>query len=237
MAYILDAVIVVLFALMVWLGHKRGFIKTVSGLVAFAAALVLSSMLSGPVSGFVYSTFVEPPVLEELTAHVGEGSPAAGQLDAALAQMPAFVTNRLAANGLESGAAVLDRLSGTAEGETVAESILRQVVEPVVVPLLKSVSMLLLFLILLVVATILLKAVDLVAKLPLLKQLNKTLGAVAGIVQGVLWVFFAVTVLQLVANFGWFDFLTPQLMDQTLLIRWIDSLNPMTTALKELIVF
>jgi len=237
MAYVLDGLSVVLFALLVWLGHRRGFIKTVSGVLAFVAALVLSSMLSGPVSGFMYDTFVEPPVLKELSSQIGEGSPAAGQLDAALAEMPAFITNRLAANGLDSGAAVLEHISGAGAEETVAESITRQVVEPVVVPLLKSLSMLLLFVVLLIVITVLLKAVDLVAKLPLLKQINKSLGVVAGIVQGILWVFFAVTVIRLLASTGWFGFLPPALLEDTVVIKWIDSLNPMTSALRELIVF
>lgn len=236
MAYLLDGAILILFALLVWLGHRRGFIKTVSGVLAFVAALVLSSMLSGPVSGFAYDTMVEPPVLTALSDHLGEGSPAAAQLDAALEQMPGFITNRLAANGMDGGAAVLDRLAGAQAGETVAQSIARQVVQPVVSPVLKALCMLLLFLVFLIVITILLKAVDLVAKLPLLKQLNKSLGVVAGIAQGVLWAFFAVTVLQLLSSTGWIAALTPDLLESTLLIRWIDSINPMTAALRELVV-
>lgn len=235
MAYVFDGAMVVLFVLLVWLGHKRGFIKTVSGVVALVAALVLSSMLAGPVSGFVYDTFVEPPVLEELTAQIGEGSPAAGQLDAALEGMPAFITTRLAANGLDSGAAVLERLGGTEEGETVAQSITRQIVEPVATPLLRSLCMLILFFVLFIVATILLKAVDLVAKLPLLKQINKGLGSLAGVVLGLLWVMVVVTALQLIANVGWFEFLTPALLEETILIQWIDSFNPMTSALREIV--
>ena len=232
---ILDLLIVALITVMILLGRRRGFIKTVSGVVVFVAALMLSTTLSAPVSGFLYDTFVEPPVLEELTVQVGEGSPAAAQLDAALERMPAFVTGRLSAGGVDSGAAILERLSGAQEGETVAETIARQVVEPVVLPLMKAVSTLLLFLILLIVLTIVVKAVDLVAKLPLLKQLNKSLGVVAGLAQGLLWSFVLVTVLQLAANAGWFDFLTPAVLDKTLLFRWIDSINPMTTALREII--
>ena len=236
-ALILDALILILFVGMILLGRRRGFIKTVSGVVVFVAALMLSATLSGPVSNFLYGTFVEPPVLEELTAHVGEGSPAAGQLDAALERMPAFVTNRLSATGVDSGAAVLERLSGAQTGETVADTIARQVVEPVVLPLMKSVATLLLFLLLLIGLSIVVKAVDLVAKLPLLKQLNKSLGVVAGIAQGLLWSFVLVTVLQLVANAGWLDFLTPAVLDKTLLLRWINSINPMTAALREMITF
>ena len=237
MAYLLDGLVLALFVLLTWLGHRNGFIKTAAGVVSFVVALMLATMLSGPVSEFAYDSFVEPTVVETLSAHVGEGSPAATQLDAALEGMPAFITNRLAANGMDSGAAMLANLSGAAEGETVPQSIARQVVQPVVAPLLKALCMLLLFLVFKIALTVILKVADLIAKLPLLKQINKTLGVVAGIVQGVLWAFFAVTVLQLLANAGWFGFLTPDVMDATVLVKWLDTINPMTSALRELIVF
>ena len=237
MAYVLDGILVVLFVLLVWLGHRRGFIKTVAGVAAFVVALMLSSMLAAPVSGFVYDTFVEPPLQQTLVAQIGEGSPAAETLDGVLEQMPAFVTNRLEANGLNSGAAILSHIGNDAAEGTVDQRILNQVVEPVVLPLLKSVCMLLLFIILLLVLTVLLKMLDVIAKLPLLKQLNKLLGVVAGVAQGLLWVFFAVSVLQLVANLGWIDVLTPALLEETILLRRIHDVNPMTSALRELIVF
>lgn len=237
MKYIIDGLLVLLFVLLIWVGHRRGFIKTVAGVVTFVAALVLASMLSGPVSGFVYDTFVEKSVVTTLTEHVGESSPAADTLDSALASLPAFVTNRLAVNGLDSGAAILGHISGTAEGETVAQSIAGQVIEPVVLPLLKALSMMLLFLILLIALTLVFKMFDLVAKLPLLKQLNKGLGFVAGVAQGALWVLLVATVLQLVAEVGWLDFLTPALLKETVVLRWLNTVNPLTSALRELIVF
>lgn len=237
MAYVLDGILVVLFLLLVWIGHRRGFIKTVSGVVAFAAALVLSSLLAGPVSGFVYDTFVEPPVQEALVAQIGDGSPAADKLDNALADMPALITNQLEANGLNSGAAILERINTANGEETVDQRILTQVVEPMAVPLLKAVCTLLLFLILLIVLTILFKTVDLVAKLPLLKQMNKLLGVVAGAAQGILWVCFAVAALQLVANMGWIDAITPAVLEETFVVDWIASFNPLSAALRELVVF
>ena len=46
MAYLLDVIALALFALMVFLGYRRGFIRTVSGVLSFVLALVLSSMLA-----------------------------------------------------------------------------------------------------------------------------------------------------------------------------------------------
>ena len=237
MTYVLDGLLVVLFLLMVVIGHRRGFIKTVSGVLAFVAALVLSTLLAGPGSGMVYDAVVEPPVREALVSQIGDNSPAAETLDAALADMPAFITNRLEVSGLNSGAAILDRLNTSGGEGTVDQRILDQVVEPVALPVIKAVCTLLLFLVLLIVLTILFKALDLVAKLPLLKQLNKLLGVVAGAALGLLWVFVFVAVLQLVANMGWVDGITPAVLEDTFVVSRVDAFNPLTAALRELVAF
>ena len=63
MAYVLDALLIVLFALCVYLGWRRGLIKTASGLIALAAAVAVSVLLSGPVAELVYDKAVEPAVV------------------------------------------------------------------------------------------------------------------------------------------------------------------------------
>ena len=63
MAYVLDIAVVIVFGLMVYFGHRDGFIKTLAGTIAFVVALVLSSVLAGPVSEIAYDKLVEPPVV------------------------------------------------------------------------------------------------------------------------------------------------------------------------------
>ena len=233
MAYLLDGVILTLFVEMILIGRHRGFIKTVAGLAAFVAALVLASFLGGPVSELVYDKTVEPMVLETIDKNVGEDSPAADKLDTALAEMPGFVTNVLQNADIQSGADVLEKLSGTQEGESVAESISRQVVAPVVMPLLKMLCTLLLFVVAFILASVLLKALNVVAKLPLLKQLNTMLGGFAGAVSGILWMIFAVSVLQVLAYMGTIALLTPELLQSTILTKWLCDVNPLAGALQE----
>lgn len=222
MAYALDGLILVLFLWMVLLGMRHGFIKTIAGVVAFVAALVLSSLLSAPVSQFAYDTFVEPPVQEALLTEIGSSTPSAEQLDAALEKLPGFVTRRLEAEGIGNGAAILDRIQD-AEEATVEQRILSRVVEPVVLPLLKTLCMLLLFILLWLGIAWALRALNVMAKLPVLKQLNGLLGVVAGAVQGLLWVMFAVSTLRLVVDMGWIDALTPAVLEETVIIHWLDG--------------
>jgi len=238
MIYLIDGAVVLLFVLMVVIGHHRGFIKTVTGLVALVAALLVSWMLSTPVAQIAYDVAVEPIVTTTIEEQVGENSPAAESIDAALADMPSFIQNMLANGGIRSGADVMEKLSGTAEGATVGETVATQIVEPVVLPLLKAVCMLLLFVITLVAAHILLRVLNVVAKLPLLKQLNKGLGAVAGAITGVLWVFIAVSVLQVIAATSATDgAITVEMLEATWFVDWLCSINPVAGALEEILVF
>ncbi len=233
MAYLIDILVLVLFVVLILIGRRRGFIKTVAGLVAFAVALVLASVLSGPVSTFVYNTAVEPKVMDTINEKVGTGSPAAEKIDAALTEMPEFVTRILQNGGIHNGSDVLGKLTGAEAGVDVGERISQQVVAPIVTPLLKMLCTLLLFIVVYIVATILLKALNLLAKLPVLKQLNTALGAFAGAISGVLWVLFAVSLLQVLAYMGTVAVITPDLLESTILVKWLCSINPIAGAVKE----
>ena len=97
MAYVLDIAVVIVFGLMVYFGHRDGFIKTLAGTIAFVVALVLSSMLAGPVSDIAYDKLVEPPVVTALEESIGDDSLAADSLTAAIDKMPGFVKSQLTA--------------------------------------------------------------------------------------------------------------------------------------------
>ena len=67
---------------------------------------------------------------------------------------------------------------------------------------------------------------DLVAKLPILKQLNKILGLIAGVATGALWVIFAARILYLLAWMGIGEWLTPAILDDTWLVSFANSVMP-----------
>lgn len=235
MKYLLDAVVILIFLLCVFIGHKRGFIKTVAGIVAFVAALAVSALLSGPVAEFVYDKAVEPSIIETVDAQMEqvEGS-AIEKLNNAYESLPDVVKNLLAQTGIENVDDLSIRLpiGGDSMGHSFAA-----VIEPALLPLVKAICSLVLFFITYIVASILLKVLDLVAKLPLLKQLNKTLGLVGGIVSGALWALLAVTVMQVLAATGAADgAITLQTIGETTVVNWIAGINPLSAALQELLI-
>lgn len=227
MKYLLDAAVILIFLLCVAIGHKRGFIKTVTGIVALVAGLLGASLFCGPAAELVYDKAVAPSIvttvdtkLEELEGREIE------RLDAAYQEFPAVVKNLLAQVGIED---VDDLAQKMPEGgqNSAGESV-NSLIRPLLLPLIKAVCSLLLFLIVYIVASILLRALNLVAKLPLLKQLNKTLGLIGGAVAGVLWSLLAVTLMQILAATGVTDgALTLQTIGETAVVNWLIGINPL----------
>ncbi len=234
MAYVLDIAVVIVFGLMVYFGHRDGFIKTLAGTIAFVVALVLSSVLAGPVSEIAYDKLVEPPVVTALEESIGDDSLAADSLTAAIDKMPGFVKSQLTAQGINDGAALLQFANNAEKGETAVDSIMNKLIGPVTKPVLEVVCSLLLFFLFQVIISLILKLLNVLTKLPVLKQANKTLGIVAGVVQGALWAFLIATLLYALAATGLVPMVSNDLLDSTILVKWLADVNPLNTYMQEI---
>lgn len=236
MAYLIDGIAIALFALMVFLGYRKGFIRTVSGVISFVLALVLSAMLAAPVAEYVYTNSIQSSVTQILEDNLGKDSPTVEQLDEALEDMPAFISERLAISGITDGETLLNYVGHVPDGETAATEIEKTIVRSVVYPVLEAVFSLILFVVLQILLSFLLRLLNLLAKLPLIKKINKWAGLLAGAVQGVLWVLFAVSVLELLIAFDLFEALTPALVENTKLVSWLSGINPFGSLLKDILL-
>lgn len=236
MAYLIDGIAIALFALMVYMGYKNGFIRSVSGVLSFVLALVLSSALAAPVADYVYTAGIQPTVIEKLEDNLGKDSPTVDRLDEALEDMPAFITSQLALSGISDGETLLKYVGKVPKGESAIDKIESTIVRPVVYPVLEAVFSLVLFVVLQVLLGFALRLLNLLAKLPIIKKINKWAGLVAGAIQGVLWLLFAVSVLELLIASGLIEAMTPALVEDTMLVSWLSGLNPFGSVLKDLLM-
>lgn len=230
MAYILDGVVILIFLIAISVGYRRGFIKTVAGMVALLAALAVAMLLGQPVAEFVYDKTVEPTVIAAVEEQVAGDGATIGSMNRVLDSLPGFVQNVMGNVGITTGEDVLTKLTGQTT-DTLAEQVSANVVRPVVVPLLRVLCILVLFLLAYIGASLLFKVLNVVAKLPLLKQLNKSLGLISGVVSGVLWVLLVVTVIQVLAATN--TLITQQELNDSLLTNWLVGLNPLGSVLHE----
>lgn len=227
MKYLLDVVVILIFLLCVAIGRKRGFIKTVSGIVALAAAMAVSSFFGAPVSEYVYDKTIEPSIVETVDTQMAQvKGNATEKLVYTYDSLPNVVKTLLNQTGIASGEEFA--LSVPMYGSKPLSQEIAGMIRPILLPLINALCSLILFLITYIAASLILRMFDIVAKLPLLKQLNKTLGLIGGVVSGALWTLVAVTVIQVIAATGLLgDTITLQTVSETLLINWIIGINPL----------
>ena len=241
MAYILDIAVILIFVLAIFIGYRRGFVKSIIRLVGCLLALVIAGTLSGASKTFtVKKGFLAGKVKEQIVTHIPAADTASIKtgLHDAIEQMPGFVKNALDAYDLGSPDAIVDSLGDTLSGnvDAVAQTISDKVIRPVAVLLLQMVCFFVLFIILIIVVGILAAVINKAFKLPGLKQMNGALGAIFGAVEGLLWVLVAVTVIQLVATSSAGDsLLSAKNLHDSLLVSKIADVNPIISAMDSVI--
>ncbi len=232
MAYILDAIVVGIFVLAVYLGYKRGFIKAISKLAAFVIAAVVAYLFCGSLAGAVFERAIAPAVEKSLTPYLESAdTDVTAAIETVKAKLPAFARELLENKG--DNASYLTTLKGESKTPAqMAEEFTRGPVRTAVLPGLKMLCAIMLFLVAMILALIALRAVNKVFQLPVLHTLNGTLGLVAGVANGLVLVIIAVAVLQIVAAAGSAESaINPTVMSETHVVQWLAQYNPFSNGL------
>lgn len=230
MAYLLDGAAILVLVLAAIFGYKRGFVRSLVQLVGCVCALILAALLARPAAGAVFDGFFREPVEQKIVSFWQENASADG-LQQALDSLPGPVKNLMQANGIGSAEEMLEAvgMSGGEAADTVARAVTDRVVGPLCEFFLAAIAFLILFLLLMIVVSILARLVSGLFKAPVLRQLNGVLGVVLGLVQGLLFLFVGVLVLEAAA--GAADpgsALSPQTLEETVLVRFLLSVNPLS---------
>lgn len=232
MAYILDAIVVGIFVLAVYLGYKRGFIKAISKLAAFVIAAVVAYLFCGSLAGAVFERAIAPAVEKSLTPYLESAdTDVTAAIETVKAKLPAFARELLENKG--DNASYLTTLKGESKTPAqMAEEFTRGPVRTAVLPGLKMLCAIGLFVVAMILALIALRAVNKVFQLPVLHTLNGTLGLVAGVANGLVLVIIAVAVLQIVAAAGSAESaINPTVMSETHVVQWLAQYNPFSNGL------
>ena len=209
-AILADIVIAVVLVLAVVQGACKGFVKSLAGVVIVAGALIGAS--------FVANTFADPvadwlgPVIEENILEQLVTEDTATDAESLLSTLHfrgeslQKMVDEVMAQVKETGADLLSAVS-----ESVARSVSYAAVY------------LAAFLALLLVLWLLMKPVQLVVKLPLLRTVNAIGGGALGLVWGVLLVFLAVWLMQ---RFDWV--LTEEMVEHSRLLHFFATNSPLS---------
>lgn len=185
MSYILDAIILLIILITVFMSAKKGFVRTLIEVVGFIAAIFIAFTFSSPIANVVYDKMIEPTV-ERTVA--GVATDAADSTTAAVnavwQKMPSFVTesNFL---GLSKETVSQQVENETSNGSVaLADSISNSFAKPVITKLLSVLFSVILVVVLIFVVKFLAKYVNKIFSFSLIGTINKTLGGILGLVKG-----------------------------------------------------
>ena len=175
-------------AFFVFLGAKRGLFKSLTGLLVLIAAIVgaviLASYAAEPLGAVLY------PMVEE---HFIEMIPLPEEIDLAGSELLATagaVADKLAQFGLDLS------VLGDFLAETDGAAIVSAAAETLFLSVLQGILTVIFFILLLVALKLLTGTFNLVFKLPLLHFVNVLGGALFGLIEGGLFLFLAIFILQ-----------------------------------------
>ncbi len=219
MQYVLDAVVILIPVICIFLGYRRGFVRTILQLVGTVAAFVVAMTVSPMLATFTFDSFVSQPLTETIVTTLQESDTTSleEQIDGALEQLPEALVEVLHAD--EAAQAALEQLKTQVDesAPAVAETLVTTVIRPLAVSLINFLLFIILFILLLIVVKLVLTLIKPVTKLPLVRQVDQTLGGVTGLLKGVVFALALVTVMQL--------FFAADL-NQTVVALWLSQHNP-----------
>lgn len=200
---ILDIFFLAFAVLTIFIARKKGFVLTLLDFAAFFLAVFLAIPVSGWLAEGVYNTFISQSVVTALESQLPSAASSAeiaAQVNAVLSDFPDFVTAYASSIGID-----ISEISRQVSAAGASAGSLTQTVEAdIVAPIVTAVCKAIIFVILLIIFVILLKiAARLIKqffKLPVLKTLNGTLGAILGVLKAAVGIVIICSVIGLIGE-------------------------------------
>ncbi len=204
MAYIVDIIILVIFAAIVISSVRKGFFKSLFELAGTLISLVFSRALSQGLAPQFFDTFIRKGAETYLGNALGEVGTKDYVLQAqeALNSIPEALNGIMSLMGIDKTAMLEKIESADLGGANLVESLITNVVEPVGTAVVQFILFVILAVVIGFVLKIAVRLLDgIIKKLPAVKQLNKGLGAVFGVFRGIIIIAIISMLLSIIASF------------------------------------
>ncbi|MBQ3150527.1 MAG: CvpA family protein [Clostridia bacterium] len=220
---IIDIILIALFLITVITSAARGFVRSITGILAWLLAGVLAIGFCTTVSETVYEAFLKEKVTVAIDERVNEFGDAAELVtitSGIIEEIPEFVINAASSVGIDTDILKEEAKTFSVDERGVVVSIEENIVAPVAQAALKAICFVLIFLLLSAILSVLLRPIAKIAKkLPLIKQVNTLLGGGLGILKAAVLVIVLSVVFRMISGFGDEDF--SQLVAQSRIIKTV----------------
>ena len=187
---ILDLILIIIVALFLFIGYKKGMMKSLYGLISIIIAGVLSYILSGVFAKKIYNSFVKQIVddkINESFSIVADNTEIF--VDNVFNNLPIGLKGLLSVFGYNSGNLTND-FSATATS-------ISNDIEIAVVSVLTTILTVVLFLLIIFLLKLLSKYILFLFEIPIIKQVNGFFGGLLGLLQGLFFVYLTVLLCKL----------------------------------------
>ena len=201
-----DLLLLAIFGITVWRGWRRGLVSAAAGLLSLVGALIISGMFSYLFYGILQRTIFDPFVSDIVGSLIENAAVTAEATAEAAAQAIASSLDGIRSCTDIFGITVpldaeslTELLVGT-DGGVITQSLTVQIAEPIAARLALWASHLLLFVIAYILLRFVFGVLNLVMRLPLLKEANSFLGGVGGLILGAGYAFITARLLAVIVG-------------------------------------
>ena len=228
MGILLDIGFVIIILLCVVFGYKKGFFKSIAGFIGAVIAMFLAWVLAGLIANALYQGVFREKLIDNISSVLSNDALASFPEKAAqvVANLPGFLSNTLNNQGITSSQI---EQSLQAAGSNAAPAT-ADLISPTVIWLLQLLLTVILFFILVILVRLVIKLIGNVFRLPVLRQVDGILGGLFGIFKGVVYIFLACILLQLLMPvIGNSSEPMKQVLDNSFIYQFIFYNNPITS--------
>lgn len=190
MPLLLDLIILIIFAVNIYGGWKNGLIRTVLHTCSTLISLILSYLFTPPFAEYLRTAFFDDTIKNQVSSALNALMKAGNEtidIHKLFEDAPAAFRELLSGFGIELDVLEEQFANAIATGSNTLQ---QDVVEYIATPITNMISTALAFLILFAVCVLGLHiasfCLDTIARLPVLRQINKTLGIALGVLTGFL---------------------------------------------------
>lgn len=190
---ILDFGLIIIAALFVLIGYKKGIMKSLYGLISLVVAGVGSCLLSRFLSGWVYNVFFAESINKSISNSIaGTTESITAATENVFANLPDYVKGFLGFFGVTDSS-----IFETTQATQALEAELQNTVMSAVVQILGSVLLVVLFILILILMKWLSKFILFIFEVPVIKQINSLCGCIFGLAEGLIICYIAVLLCRL----------------------------------------
>lgn len=200
---ILDIFFLAFAVLTIFIARKKGFVLTLLDFAAFFLAVFLAIPVSGWLAEGVYNTFISQSVVTALESQLPSAASSAeiaAQVNAVLSDFPDFVTAYASSIGIDISEISRQVSAASASAGSLAQTVEANIVAPIVTAVCKAIIFVILLIIFVILLKIAARLINQFFKLPVLKTLNGTLGAILGVLKAAVGIVIICSVIGLIGE-------------------------------------